>query len=812
MPMQQLIGVILFRDLLVRHSRTCAVSNAKARPDGVPTATDGENNFQEGDSLSLSPSIIELNTVNQSVVPLESPELPTEILGDSRPSDSDYEKLFKVAENDTNPSSTARPADDSFPVLSKVNPLLDCVPIDVSPIDNGVKLPASDRKYDISSNTAPIIHENSNSDSLSDIEAGGDVFAAFDISQFVSSEYPLNLLSPNTSALLGSLDLIPGESSITSHKVGANELALSSHRSDSTGEDETHSIVLNEDWDSSPSSPLSGIDADTPWSDLLTEGIDFEMCDIDKVAIFDDTCRHNLSSILSAISPDAASPTLPSTERMNAYLVIYKVGYGQQVPLIHCTFCRFNFVRGNLKEISVDAMAGAVLMLMMAAIGAVYNSNYEDARSLCLQSRNYISSMWVDRSIFTDDKYLPLLQAKLLTCMFNSWSGDVELIECALNDLPALSRCCAYGIQRRKNRDISSWSAWTTREGYHRLYWGIFTFMSNLNLAYGHGMVVRLTDLGLPLPESDLLWFANSDIQFNSLLVEADAPLTTDEAVARIFAAQSVNSNDIDKADRQLSKFAIAILLHMVLQNLGDTNQVLHFSAMGDSGRSGSSGMELEYIRTVSFEQIDRLTHYLIKCLLKLSNTRGRVSIESLAHVIKIRRCGASVTAYFKGLLSDPNLTDYLDPVVDEFAFRTLTRSTQANKAIYLSLPYVRGFIRSEEKPDSIEQILCFWESMLSLIAWIHGVEKSSAGECEMSYEERFVVESVIQMVESSGAGLSMTCCSESGFSESATHRAEKRSVAAQVAHLCHQIFMRDGKWGICKRIALVMKRLEVKI
>ncbi|KAK7203974.1 hypothetical protein BZA70DRAFT_196798 [Myxozyma melibiosi] len=809
------------KDLLIRHTRTCAAAAAaaaaKAKSSGASQLPSNTASNLNPSSARSSASASDSEKTN-SLLPLSFPALQEKPDSDKAET---LDNTFGAAALNTTPAVVNPTAglDQSKLSLSADGATMFDDLLNNSQTENlsgAAALPNQAMEVTNVDNTQP---DNSAANEMLNMETGNDMFANFDISQYVTASSPMNMFSPGTSALLGSLDLIGGD-----YWVGPlpeldsrKESAPLSHRSDSTGEDEARSFAFNDDWDSSASSPNSGIDTDTPWSDMLTEGIDFDMCDINKVAIFDDTCRANLFNILSAISPHANAPILPTTDQLNTYLIVYKTGYGQQFPLIHSTFCRFSFVRRS-GEITIEKMAGAVLMMVMSAIGAVYVSDHEEAKSLCSQCKEYITLMSVGRTIFTDDQYLPLLQAKLLTCMFDAWSGDVEMIESALNDLPFLSRCCAYGVQRRKARDISSWSAWVTREGYHRLYWGIFTFMSNLNLAYGQGMVVRLTDLGLPLPESDQLWFANAEGQFHSLLTELDASLTTDEAIARIFAASSMDSNEVDKADRQMSKFAILVLLHMVMQHLGDTKQVLHFSgvsAMGGDSRGSNSGIELEYIRTVSYEQIDRLIHHLIKCLLKLSNTRGRVSIESMAHIIKIRRCGISVTSFFRGLLSDPCLSEYLDPVIDEFALRTLTRSTQANKAIYLSLPYVRGFIRAEEKPDSIEQVLCFWESMLSLIAWIHGVE--AASEREMSVEEQFVVESVSQMIESSTMDLPKVCglspqTGASMFTSVKTQGAGQPSVSAQVAHMSHEIFKKDGKWDITKRMALVMERLEKRL
>ncbi|KAK9461683.1 uncharacterized protein V1516DRAFT_248818 [Lipomyces oligophaga] len=693
---------------------------------------------------------------------------------------------------------------------------------------------------------------------------------SFDFSQYVN-----NLaLSPSSAVALNSPQSTTDSISTSCARFNADQLSPSltyrpvlRNSSESTGNESN----LAEDWESGSSSvSFSESDPSSPatvWSDLLTEGLDFDLCDINRVSIFDEICRSNLVSLLGLIDDvpviDAdigefdklnnlvdnqmlARNVLPQTDDMNLFLIAYKTGFGQQVPILHSTFCRFPFLRGTMEvlqdpsdsnsgpqiialpsDFSTSSKAGSILVLAMACIGAMTLGANHAANTLCQLATNYVGAMVEDEGIFTQDEYLPLLQAKLLLCIFRAWGAPgARSLDQTIDELPFLSRCCAYGVPIRSDRVIDSWNGWVMREAYHRLYWAIFTFMSHLNIAYGQGMVMRITDHALPLPEFDSLWYAATENSWLELFATVSAPLTAEEAISKL-----------NCDDTQLSKFGIQVLLHLIARSVVSSDSFLPISpsptdldngaVSGAAGRRSSSSAQLDpsVLSTVSFAHIDRVTHQLLRLLLTMPNTRGRTSIEAIAHLIKLHRFSAATafcTSHFRVLLCVPDPSAHLETLVPQFTssmkrFRVQDdggNATVHDMGIYSSIPYLRTLFEgatigqrmrygrlmsNSTASESVDIVLCLWAVSLAVVGWLYGVEKE--GTKTMSVEEKFVFESIENLVlvaESKsqlyGTGLS--------------HEQACAPVAAKLARLCAERFVGDIKWRVTQRMAMVLEYL----
>ncbi|KAK9451827.1 uncharacterized protein V1518DRAFT_409664 [Limtongia smithiae] len=507
-------------------------------------------------------------------------------------------------------------------------------------------------------------------------------------------------------------------------------------------------------------------------SDHLTENFDLDMNNLSASVIMYDESVKNLQTILRGIT--GAEVVLPDAERLSMYVVSYKIRFDQQLPFIHSTFWRLSFLHGSIDEynISAELQVCAQLLLAVASIGAAYMSDMEDGKKLCNLCENHLETLLREKFIFSSDQYLPLLQAKLLTCIFNAWSGEARLVERMFNSLPFLSRCCSYCLPCRTKHDLGSWSKWITRESYHRLFWGIFIFMSNLNLVYGQSISIGLIN-ELPLPGSDILWSAPTSEEFDSLQPSLKTSTSPTDTIAKLISDSPMDLSSIDYTENRISNFAIIVLLHVVIQNFGDTHQAPLFGAL------------------ILSDHIEKFVKYLTNCLLKSPNTTSRTVVESLSHIIKLRQIEVSTTPHFRCLLSDPNFTESCDTVARAFAEgSSCTQGCGSDKAIYLSLPYIRRFLQTNGEFESIEQLFCYWESMLSLITWLHGVELAALGSRSMSVEEQFVVDSLELFADARAS-------SYGAF-----------SLTSRILQISEERFMASESMGVSKAMAEIMRTL----
>ncbi|KAK9466114.1 hypothetical protein V1512DRAFT_22515 [Lipomyces arxii] len=461
---------------------------------------------------------------------------------------------------------------------------------------------------------------------------------------------------------------------------------------------------------------------------------------LDELAESDETCLNfftfNEESKISLIMAygqyggQEIESLLPSAATCSSYLNSFLSGPGEHLPLVHKSFFQFEFLQNKDFDADEETISACVLLVAMILVGAECASEYHFARRVRTFNRSFIRNLPItNAALFTEDKYLGILQARLYGCMFDAWSGNADLIEMALDELPFFSRCCAQGIPRRLPHIIANMRAWIVRESYHRLYWFIFVFMCNMNIAFGQVTIMKIGDLSLPLPEPDELWNLCETYWFEEINKFGHSPAST--ALLSYIADGEIN----EISQYRFSPFSVNILLHCILVYMQISNEVVSFCG---TSRVPAT-IELDYLKTMSYDYLDKIITYLRDVLSHFDDSKSRSSGDSLLQIIDLRRNNVSVTVVSIGGICDPDLQLSLP--------KQAARSYAMTRTIYSVLQYVRPFLLQTRKPVSIEQFLCFLESILSIISWVKQVEIDFICGNKITLEEKSVIEAVAQMI-----------------------------------------------------------------
>lgn len=496
------------------------------------------------------------------------------------------------------------------------------------------------------------------------------------------------------------------------------------------------------DWDSVPDD-ISPSDSGSPQPDWIDAAIS------DSAVLFTEPLLHDLSWVLmSTCGVDISASTI-AVDELNGYIAAYRMHYAKQMPIIHSSVFECDYIPSIdislLEDIDLSVAANCVLLLMAAALGATYSSMHEPARLLRdISFKCVVALTELPATRQSEEFSLGIMQVRLLCGVFDAWSGNKQLAERALDEQAALVRACVTGISRRSSRAVESFNAWKIRESYHRLYWGYYTFMSNLYLSFGD--ICPLPRIGtekLPLPESDALWEELNEQSWQELLCQVDEPATSDVALARILAFSDVSGLvTADAADSSYSGFATCVMLRILLHHLSTTNQVLRFGGI----HSVPATIELDYLRNLSFEQVDRIVAHLSARSSRQSKSSTRPQFETLVHMIKLRRLNLPATRRL-GVLSSLVLDEDLGLDLLEALENRCKRSTNVTKTLSTCLTYIQPYLFKRGRIDSIEELLCTWESVLCLIIWIRTIEINFSSGISVQPEEAAMIDDVTRIV-----------------------------------------------------------------
>ncbi|KAK7207654.1 hypothetical protein BZA70DRAFT_271868 [Myxozyma melibiosi] len=497
-----------------------------------------------------------------------------------------------------------------------------------------------------------------------------------------------------------------------------------------------------EDWDSVPDD-VSPSDSGSPAPDWADSVIDS--------AVFTDAFLRDLSYVLVSTCGVDISVCPISAADINRFIIAYRKHVAKQMPIIHPSLFEYDYLPLNdftlLDQVDPAVAANCVVLLTTAALGATCLSMHEPARLLRDLSLKCVTVLFDLSSPRQSEEFaLGVMQVRLLCGIFDAWSANKQLAERALDEQAALVRACVTGISRRCARVTDSFKAWRIRESYHRLYWGFYTFMSNLYLSFGD--ICPLPRIGtekLPLPESDALWEELNENSWRELLSQVEEPSTSDVALARILAFNDVGDHgNTGSADSSYSGFATCVMLRILLHHLSTTNQVLRFGGI----HSVPATIELDYLRTLSFEQVDRIVAHLSAQSSHQGRWSSRPQFETLIQMIKLRRLNLPATRRL-GVLSSLVLDEDLGLDLMEALENRCKRSTNVTKTLSICLSYIQPYLFKKSHIDSIEELLCTWESVLCLIIWIRTIEINYSSGISVQPEEAAMIDDVTRIVTS---------------------------------------------------------------
>lgn len=281
-----------------------------------------------------------------------------------------------------------------------------------------------------------------------------------------------------------------------------------------------------------------------------------------------------LSHISSARSGVIANVPLPSTYDLQRYVGAYIQYFHPHLPFLHAASLSFDSpaftsvlqVSSNHYEHGQSEIVGGggALILAMAAIGALYEYDFEPSRDLFDMSRTMIRLYTGERhkvdmssnkshishatNNFADTSTpLWLVQAMLLNVIYGHNCGDKVAAGIASNlcgSVINLARSARlvdpmYGLggeelQRDGNHDVdmiggdgganswpiipcfgandihSQWMQWKAREERKRTLFAVFILSSLLTSAYNHAPALTNSEIRLELPCDECLWAAES--------------------------------------------------------------------------------------------------------------------------------------------------------------------------------------------------------------------------------------------------------------------------------------------------------------
>ncbi|KAK9465569.1 hypothetical protein V1512DRAFT_265776 [Lipomyces arxii] len=390
---------------------------------------------------------------------------------------------------------------------------------------------------------------------------------------------------------------------------------------------------------------------------------------------------------------------MPSYTQFKHYVYAYKQGFAARIPIIHHSTL-------NLKKLH-DVPASAVL-IAIAALGALYYGTHEHAHRLQSLARSCVAMLFDSHN--QEREHLNVLQASLICSIFDAWSEEVHLVEAMLDDQPRFERVCLRALSRRRERVTTDWKSWIIRESYHRLFWGWFTLMSNLNVL--HGGIIRLPmarAYDITLPDAETAWRAKDSDSWRSLLLKSEPPVTLNGGL----------SGGLESFYHQeLSAYSRFVIQRALLHQSSTIDQV--WGIGGVQNIPGSIGMD--YLRSICDEQVDTILSNLSDSSSHLSMASEVAELETLTQLIRLRRLHL-LSPHRRQRLSAFLLDGDMDGYATNFLSRRLSRSNKITTMMTTCLQYIETHAIHQERFESIEELMCAWECILSLVLWVRTIE-----------------------------------------------------------------------------------------
>lgn len=259
----------------------------------------------------------------------------------------------------------------------------------------------------------------------------------------------------------------------------------------------------------------------------------------------------SLSSAHTPIStfPEAAR-SLPSTQVLQRFVAAYITYFQPHLPFLHIPTLSFEIPAKSTNDHSNGFAGPACLALSMAAIGALYEHEHEQAYELFELAKKMIQtyleqcrlSSWRKHSSASDeeskraregmDTPVWLVQSMLLNVVFGHNCGDKLAGEIAATHCAALvslargadmflpgSSCGRDGqdVENGVADEQAEWLRWKVSEERKRTLYTIFILSSLLVLAYNQPPHLTNSEIVLDLPCEEEFFEAGSSAAFNAL-------------------------------------------------------------------------------------------------------------------------------------------------------------------------------------------------------------------------------------------------------------------------------------------------------
>lgn len=326
-------------------------------------------------------------------------------------------------------------------------------------------------------------------------------------------------------------------------------------------------------------------------------------------------------------TPVQDSPNdLPDTQNLQRFVAAYITYFHPHLPFLHLPTLSFETPTRAAKSSTSHVGGPACLVLSMAAIGALYETEHDQAQKLFELAKKMIQT-YLDqrrratvRKAYAPDQDCPdsrdgsadtplwLVQSMLLNVVFghncaDKLAGEIASTHCAA--LVSLAQGAdLYSPPKDDDVDVDvdeqeAWLRWKTTEERKRTLYAIFILSSILVAAYNHPPTLTNPEIILDLPCDEEFFDAESSVIFNARggvagasrdvvsLQDAfvDLMRTHEKQLKqRRMSMQSGqrlgsvlnNPNELPQSNLRPSAFGCLILIHSIHNYIWETRQRHH--------------------------------------------------------------------------------------------------------------------------------------------------------------------------------------------------------------------------------------------
>ena len=219
--------------------------------------------------------------------------------------------------------------------------------------------------------------------------------------------------------------------------------------------------------------------------------------------VFDDFDRSRLLHDL-ALLPAECQGDLPSSVQLTTILHQYFQYVDPYTPIIH------------VPSFSVKSCP-TVLLLLLLAIGDVYSADtHQTLERWARKAFRFLVRKEIE--LFeTSDYEIPLTTIQALAMWISelvySGSGDSKTLLYAHHCRLTLAHACQSFLEEKPEQegvDAASWISWIKRETTRRTMMLIYRTETMVTMYLGVPPLLKVSELKLPLPDCDELWYADS--------------------------------------------------------------------------------------------------------------------------------------------------------------------------------------------------------------------------------------------------------------------------------------------------------------